>query len=443
MTQLETYVLKGCIKVIERFFVLPLDYNEPQGATIQVFVRHLVPMDKAKTVEEQSKLPYRGPGVEVDLTSILGIAGVLHEAGYQTLWMDPRGTGLSTPFTADLVKGKSDQELFDYVLNFRADTIVRDCEKIREILLGNQEDPEEQKWTILGQSFGGFCALTYLSFYPQGLKEVFITAGLAPLVDHPDEVLRSVQVKVYERNALYYEKYPADIKRVRNILRHLDANKVTMPTGGYLSVNRFLQIGAELGMHGGIDRIHQLVFSATNDLQLFGQLSYGLMQNLQAVQRYDTNPFFAIIYEAIYCQGKASNWSAQRILKDYKEHDWSQMKEEDETKPVYFLGELVFPDMFEDYANLRPLKGVAALLAEYDSWPDLYDLEQLARNKVKVSAATYVDDMYIEFGRAQNTAAAVANLKQFITNQYLHNGLRVDPGTIIKNLLALSKREYD
>jgi hypothetical protein len=93
-------------------------------------------------------------------------------------------------------------------------------------------------------------------------------------------------------------------------------------------------------------------------------------------------------------------------LKDYKEHDWSQMKEEDETKPVYFLGELVcflntvisrrailillqvLPDMFEDYTNLRLLKGVAALLAEYDSWPDLYDLEQLARNKVKVSAAT-------------------------------------------------------
>jgi hypothetical protein len=44
--------------------------------------------------------------------------------------------------------------------------------------------------------------------------------------------------------------------------------------------------------------------------------------------------------------------------------------------------------MFEDYANLRPLKGVAGLLAEYDSWPDLYDLKQLARNKVKVSAAT-------------------------------------------------------
>lgn len=38
----------------------------------------------------------------------------------------------------------------------------------------------------MGQSFGGFCAITYLSFYSKGLKEVFITGGLAPLIDHPD-----------------------------------------------------------------------------------------------------------------------------------------------------------------------------------------------------------------------------------------------------------------
>jgi hypothetical protein len=37
--------------------------------------------------------------------------------------MDPRGTGLSTPFTADLVEGKSDQEIFEYLKNFRADNI--------------------------------------------------------------------------------------------------------------------------------------------------------------------------------------------------------------------------------------------------------------------------------------------------------------------------------
>jgi hypothetical protein len=40
----------------------------------------------------------------------------------------------------------------------------------------------------MGQSFGGFCAITYLSFYSEGLKEVFITGGLAPLVDKPQQV---------------------------------------------------------------------------------------------------------------------------------------------------------------------------------------------------------------------------------------------------------------
>lgn len=46
--------------------------------------------------------------------------------------------------------------------------------------------------------------------------------------------------------------------------------------------------------------------------------------------------------------------------------------------------------MFDDYANLRPWKGAAEILAKDDSWGTLYDLEQLSKNKVKVSAVTYV-----------------------------------------------------
>ena len=44
----------------------------------------------------------------------------------------------------------------------------------------------------MGQSFGGFCAIHYISFYPEGIKEVFLTGGLAPLVDHPDPVYESL-----------------------------------------------------------------------------------------------------------------------------------------------------------------------------------------------------------------------------------------------------------
>ena len=46
--------------------------------------------------------------------------------------------------------------------------------------------------------------------------------------------------------------------------------------------------------------------------------------------------------------------------------------------------------MFDDYPNLRPWKGAAEILAKDDSWGTLYDLEQLSKNKVKVSAVTYV-----------------------------------------------------
>jgi hypothetical protein len=44
--------------------------------------------------------------------------------------------------------------------------------------------------------------------------------------------------------------------------------------------------------------------------------------------------------------------------------------------------------MFDDYANLRPFKGVAEILSKDDSWNTLYNLENLAKNEVKVTAAT-------------------------------------------------------
>ena len=69
---------------------------------------------------------------------------------------------------------------------------VKDCEAIRQVLIGDKENPEDRKWTILGQSYGGFCAINYLSWYSEGLKEVFLSGGLAPLVDGPDIVYEAL-----------------------------------------------------------------------------------------------------------------------------------------------------------------------------------------------------------------------------------------------------------
>ena len=48
----------------------------------------------------------------------------------------------------------------------RADSIVRDAEALRQELLPG--DGAASRWAVLGQSFGGFCSLTYLSFAPEG-----------------------------------------------------------------------------------------------------------------------------------------------------------------------------------------------------------------------------------------------------------------------------------
>ncbi|THH07987.1 hypothetical protein EW145_g3015 [Phellinidium pouzarii] len=400
-------------------------------------------MTQTASTEVESYYVKGGPGFEIELGSARNLANEIHERGYQTLWLDQRGTGLSTPVSAELLEQKSDAEKAEYLTHFRADNIVRDCEFIRKALLSHKEDPADQQWSIIGQSFGGFCALNYLSFSPEGLKEAFLTGGLAPIVDYPDPVYKKTLERTSQRNKIYYSKYPQDVKRVRDILTYLDSTEVVLPNGGRLSPSRWLQLGIKFGMTGGIDEVHQLVFRAINDLKLFGKLSYKFLQSVQNESAYDGNPIYAILHEAIYCQGRASNWSAFRVLSKDNRFSWEKAKVLPDTEPVYYAGEMIFPDMFDDFTALRPLKGVAQILAEYDGWGKLYDEEQLVKNEVKVTAASYFDDMYVDFGLAQETASKVQGIEQFITNQMHHDGLRKHTKEVVSKLFEISKRQYD
>ncbi|KAG1746723.1 alpha/beta-hydrolase [Suillus paluster] len=450
VTQLEPYILKGSIKVIDRFFSVPLDYAKPDGQLIRIFVRNLIPVGEAKGSSVESDLPYLlylqgGPGFGVDLSLSVDLGNALHQKGYQTLWLDPRGTGLSTPITADIFQATQmdDKDIAQYFKHFRADNIVRDCETIRHFLLDGKKDPEARKWSILGQSFGGFCAATYLSFHNDSLKEVFTTGGIPPMVDSPDAVYEALVLKVEQRNKVYYEKYPQDVRNVRRILDFLERNNVVLPNGGNLSVSRWLQLGMQFGSHGGIDRVHQLVFRAITDLDSLGRLSYGLLDSVQGTQSFDTNPIYAVLHEPIYCQGRTASWSAHRIIQKNDKFVWGKVKHMSDDVPIYFTGEMIFPDMFEDYHHLRPLRGAAELLANDEDWPMLYDLETLKKNKVKVNAATYYDDMYVDFGLVQQTASVIGNVEQLITNQSFHDGIRKNMDSILETLFKLSKRERD
>jgi len=88
---------------------------------------------------------------------------------------------------------------------------VKDLEAIREAL--TQDYPMHlKKWSIFGQSFGGFCAFTYLSKIPGGLREVFTSGGIPPIGKSATEVYRATFATVIRRNKSYYSKYPEDSK---------------------------------------------------------------------------------------------------------------------------------------------------------------------------------------------------------------------------------------
>src|SRR5207344_1063363 len=135
-------------------------------------------------------------------------------ADYRVLLLDQRGTGRSTPL-GSRIPGSTPAEQADYLTHFRADSIVRDAELIRQELSGD-------RWAVLGQSFGGFTTMTYLSIAPEGLREAYITGGLAPIGRSVDDIYAATYRRIIDMNERYFERYPADRGRVRDIHRRLD-----------------------------------------------------------------------------------------------------------------------------------------------------------------------------------------------------------------------------
>jgi pimeloyl-ACP methyl ester carboxylesterase len=140
--------------------------------------------------------------------------------------LDQRGTGRSTPIGA--LPALAPEQQAELLAHHRADAIVRDAEWIRRSL-------GVDRWSVLGQSFGGFCVLTYLSFFPDGLAEAFFTGGLPPVGRPTEDVYRATYERVRERNRRYYERYPADRERVREIATRLEAEEVLLPSGDRLT----------------------------------------------------------------------------------------------------------------------------------------------------------------------------------------------------------------
>ena len=401
-----TFRVPGAV-LTEREHRVPLDHGRADGPSITVFTREVAAPDGT----ERPYLVFLqgGPGFEATRPTSPP-SGWIKRAleQYRVLLLDQRGTGRSTP-VGGTIPGATPEDQAAYLTHFRADSIVRDCEAIRAELAS-------PPWTILGQSFGGFTALSYLSFAPEGLREALLTGGLSPVGRPADDVYAATYVQTAAATRRYFERYPGDRARLRELHASLDDEDIRLPGGEPLTSRRFRQLGMSLGDSAGFELIHHVL-----------ELPPGSPAFLHDVERaapWGRNPIYATLHESSYADGVATRWSADRVLPP--EFD----------APDAFTAEHVFPWMWEDYAGLHAHRAAASLLAEHD-WPRLYDADRLARNEVPVAATIYTNDVYVVREFAVETASLVRGLRAWETNEFEHNGLRADGERVLGRLLDL------
>ncbi|KAL2270126.1 hypothetical protein VTJ83DRAFT_2310 [Remersonia thermophila] len=464
-----SHVLPGRLLVTELFFEVPRNHARPEDGTLTLFgravrknERPIVPPSPEAAAKTQ--LPYLvylegGPGFGNREPQNHPLTRVALDRGYQVLYLDYRGTGLSTPINAPLVLSQGDEEAQARFLKlFRANSIVRDLEAVR-LALTEHFDADKKAWSILGQSFGGFVALTYLSKFPQGLREVFMTGGLAPILRGPDEVYAATYKKVIERNEAYYRKYPADVAAVRRIVDHIihagGEQGIPLPSGGRLTVQLFLTLGLAFGGHGGLDSVHSLVLRLATDLDQAGKLTRASLAAFESHVPFEHHPIYALLHESIYNTKKTvaqpSDWSAQRVGQELSSRfawlrDPGFLRSTPQEQPLFFSGEMVFPFHFDGSAGpeLKQMEPVATRLAKETEWDeDLYDEEQLRRNDVPVYAVSYIDDMYVDFEFARETARLVKGIKVRETNAWYHDAVRSKSDEVYATLFNLRDDEID
>jgi len=412
----------------ERTFTVPLDHSRPGGEQITVFGREVVAAGS-----ESANLPWLvylqgGPGFGSPRPT--GRDGWLDRAlqDYRVLLLDQRGTGRSTPATRQTLARFPDAAAqARYLGYFRADSIVADAESIRPQVTGGEP------WTVLGQSFGGFCTVSYLSAAPGGLREAFITGGLPGLTTTADDVYRLTYRVVAGKNRAHYQRYPQDVDAARAVARALAARPAALPGGGTLTVERFQALGHVLGSSTGSATLHYLLEAPFAG----GELSDAFLGAAEGELSYASAPLYAVVHEACYAQGAATRWSAQRIRAEFPE--FAPASAVDGDAPLLFTGEMVFPWVFDVDPALRPLAEAAQVLAQRDDWPPLYDSGQLARTAIPVAAAIYFDDMYVPRELSLETATQIRGLQYWITNEFEHDGLRTSDGRVLGRLIGMAR----
>lgn len=400
---------------VDHWLTQPVHHDDPEGPSIEVFAREVVPPGGAALpmlVYLQGGPGHESPRPSERPASPPWLARALED--YRVLFLDQRGTGLSTPVgphTAAQRSLSSAAEVADYLTHFRADAIVRDAEAFR-MHLG------VDAWSLLGQSFGGFTSLHYLTVAARSLNEVYFTGGLPPVGRHCDDVYTATFGTQRAKNAAFYDRFPRARTQMHAAVSACDAGEVLLPNGNVLSARLLRTIGSHLGFTGGDEALAYLLERDPRSPAFAADVATLLPFK-------GRNPLYSIIHESSYADGCVTAWAAQRCLPDDFADD-----------PLLFTSEHIFDWHFSDDADLARYAEVAEIIAHHE-WPQLYDAEVLRSVEVPSAAAVFTTDPFVDVDFTRETAALLPNLRTWETADHDHNALRVDGGDVLDRLFPL------
>ncbi|KAL1899190.1 hypothetical protein Sste5346_003112 [Sporothrix stenoceras] len=496
---------KTCFVIKQQKYTVPLKHDPAHPDTITVTARVVLGMkgERADNWKEMDvtleplddnsfeMVPDKpiavylvgGPGSDNPFTANPEVTDHYLNLGFQVLFMDYRGTGSSTLQRADQLdtnafpnnamaypegvvpslQGLTAEKQAETLTWYRQDNIVRDLEAIRKHLV-SAGIKAANKWTLVGQSYGGWVSFTYLSFYPEALNMVIVTGGIPPVGQEADDVYRNTYKTVITACDKFYQEYPHHVDNVKRIVKHIQNHPtpIGMPGGGKLTPERFLCVGRTLGTTNGDMKVDSAIMACIRDLgedetQPDRELTRDTLIKIESWLRFEERPLYAILQEPIYTEHplRASDWSAEKIGNDYDQYWWlkdgalkrafSPKNKADEDfasenlngKQIYLSAEHVYHFHYDQFQALQPLKKAAEILAKKDNWPPLFDVKQLKNNKVPTSSLSYERDMFIDANMSRETLTKMGENSNIIAEfrgDLMHTALK-DKSDIVLPLL--------
>ncbi|MCU9519874.1 alpha/beta hydrolase [Corynebacterium sp. ES2794-CONJ1] len=343
---------------------------------------------------------------------------------YRLILLDQRGTGYS--HRIDAASDPRDRT-FERLVLLRQENIIADAEALREYLGIDQ-------WSVMGQSYGGFCIHSYYSLHPEVIDKAYLTGGIPAIHHCADEVYTHTYRKLAQRHKEFYRHIPWAESRIREIAYHLDNSEEILPTGERLSSRRFRTIGINLGRGSGFMDLAWLLEEPFHIVRGEKRLRRDVLDRISAQVSFEQGPLYGAIHESIYAGVGglgATKWSAERMrnLIDGFAEDLDPITAEN----YYLTGEHIYPWQFDEDPALQPFKEAAEKLAHHEFTHSPYNPEILA-GASRMAAAVYVDDIFVPFELSLATAHTLGDMRMHMTNYYQHDGLREDGAKILEIL---------